>query len=110
MDLSPPQRQQELRDGLAALLASYGPSDWEGRIASEPGYDPLLWSELVSGGWVTLGFPQAAGGAGGGVGDLVVVAETLGEAPFPPRSKAGSCCADRRSSPRRERATGCGRC
>jgi len=77
MDLSPPQRQQELRDGVAALLASYGPSDREGRVSSEPGY-PQLWSELVSGGWVTLGFPQAAGGAGGGVGDLVVVAETLG--------------------------------
>jgi alkylation response protein AidB-like acyl-CoA dehydrogenase len=89
MDLSPPPGQQELRDGLAALLASFGPSDWERRIASEPGYDPLLWSALVSGGWVTHGFPQAAGGAGGGVGDLVVVAETLGGGPVPTPLQGG---------------------
>jgi alkylation response protein AidB-like acyl-CoA dehydrogenase len=83
MDLSPTQRQQELRDGLTALLASQGTSEWEKRVSSAPGYDLGLWSELVSGGWVTVGFPEALGGHGGGVGDLVVVAETLGGAHVP---------------------------
>jgi hypothetical protein len=78
MDLSPTQRQRELRDALTALLASHATSERDARDSSGPGYDPGLWSDLVSGGWVTVGFPEAFGGRGGGVGDLVVVAETLG--------------------------------
>jgi alkylation response protein AidB-like acyl-CoA dehydrogenase len=78
MDLSPPQRQQELRDGLSALLASHATSEGDARDSSEPGDDPGLWPDFVSGGWVTVGFPEASGGRGGGIGDLVVVAETLG--------------------------------
>jgi alkylation response protein AidB-like acyl-CoA dehydrogenase len=83
MDLSPTRRQQERRDGLTALLASHGTSEWGARVSSDSGYDPGLWSELMSGGWVTVGFPEALGGQGGGVGDLVVVAETLGGGPVP---------------------------
>jgi alkylation response protein AidB-like acyl-CoA dehydrogenase len=78
MDLSPPQRHQDLRDGLTALLASHATSEGDGRDPSGPGHDPGLWPDLVSGDWVTVGFPEASGGRGGGVGDLVVVAETLG--------------------------------
>jgi alkylation response protein AidB-like acyl-CoA dehydrogenase len=83
MDLWLTQRQQDLRDGLTGLLASHGTSGWEALVSSEPGYDAGLWSELLSGGWVTVGFPEALGGHGGGVGDLVVVAETLGGGPVP---------------------------
>jgi alkylation response protein AidB-like acyl-CoA dehydrogenase len=78
MDLSPTPRQQELRDGLTALLASRAGSELDARVSSEPGYDPDLWSGLVSAGWVTVGFPEPCGGRGGGIGDLVVVAESLG--------------------------------
>jgi alkylation response protein AidB-like acyl-CoA dehydrogenase len=78
MDLSPTQRQVELRDGLRALLASHAGPERHARDSSGPGDDPGLWSDLVSGGWATVGFPEAFGGRGGGVGDLVVVAETLG--------------------------------
>ena len=78
MDLSPPQRHQELRDGLSALVASHVTPEGDARDPSEPGDDPGLWPDLVSGGWVSFGFPEASGGRGGGVGDLVVVAETLG--------------------------------
>jgi hypothetical protein len=78
MDLLPPQRQQGLRDGLSALLASHATSERDARDSSGSGDDPGLWPDLVSGGWVTFGFPEAFGGRGGGVGDLVVVAETLG--------------------------------
>ena len=78
MDLSPPQRQVEIRDGLSAVLASHATSERDARDSSGSGYDPGLWPDLVSGGWVTVGFPEASGGRGGGVDDLVVVAETLG--------------------------------
>jgi len=78
MDLSPPQRLVELRDGLRALLASRATSEGDARDSSAPGYDLGLWSHLMSGGWVTAGFPEASGGRGGGVSDLVVVAEALG--------------------------------
>ena len=75
MDLSLTPQQQELRDGLASFLDARRPMDW--------GDDPRLWADLVSEGWVTVGFPEASGGRGGGVGDLVVVAETLGRVPLP---------------------------
>lgn len=83
MNLSPGQHQQDLRDGLAAFLAPRRTVEWEELVSSEPGYDPELWSDLVSGGWVTVGFPEADGGHGGGVGDLAVVAEALGRGPVP---------------------------
>ena len=83
MNLSPTQQRQDLRDGLTALLAARRTVDWEELVSSDLGYDPELWSDLVSGGWVTVGFPEADGGHGGGVGDLVVVAEALGRGPVP---------------------------
>jgi len=83
MDLSPTQRQRELRDGLTGFLASRATAEWEAVVSSEPGYDSHLWSELIAGGWVTVGFPEAFGGRGGGVGDLVLAAETLGGGPVP---------------------------
>jgi len=89
MDLALTPRHQELRGGLTTLLASHGTSEWGEGIASGTGYDPRLWSELVSGGWVTVGVPEAVGGRGGGVGDLVVVAETLGAGPVPTPFQAG---------------------
>jgi alkylation response protein AidB-like acyl-CoA dehydrogenase len=78
MDLAPTRRQVELRDGLRAFLASHATSEGDARDSSGLGDDPGPWPDLVSGGWVTAGFPEASGGRGGGIGDLVVVAETLG--------------------------------
>jgi 3-oxocholest-4-en-26-oyl-CoA dehydrogenase beta subunit len=83
MDLAPTPRQLELRDGVTALIAAHGTSGWEAGAASGPGFDAGLWSDLVAGGWVTVGFPVAFGGRGGGVSDLVAVAEALGGGPDP---------------------------
>jgi len=83
MDLSPTQRQEELRHGLTTFLESHGRPESESVDTADPAYDPGLWSALVSGGWVTVGFPDAVGGRGGGIGDLVVVAEALGRGPVP---------------------------
>jgi alkylation response protein AidB-like acyl-CoA dehydrogenase len=81
MDLLPTPRQDGLRDGLTSVLASRRGADQEEVVSSGPEYDPELWSDLMSEGWVTVGFPEALGGHGGGVGDLVAVAETLGKGP-----------------------------
>jgi alkylation response protein AidB-like acyl-CoA dehydrogenase len=81
MDLSPTQRQLEIRDGVTTVLAAHGASESDVPVSSEPGYDPGLWSELVSSGWVTVGFPEALGGRGGELSDLVVVGEALGNGP-----------------------------
>jgi alkylation response protein AidB-like acyl-CoA dehydrogenase len=89
MNLAPTQQQQDLHDGLTALLAARRTVGWEELVSSEPGYDAALWSDLVSGGWVTVGFPEADGGHGGGVGDLVVVAEALGRGPVPTPFQGG---------------------
>jgi alkylation response protein AidB-like acyl-CoA dehydrogenase len=83
MNLSPTHSQQDLREGLAALLATRPVMDWETQVSSEAGYDAALWSDLVAGGWVTVGFPEAKGGRGGGVAELVTVAETLGGGAVP---------------------------
>jgi alkylation response protein AidB-like acyl-CoA dehydrogenase len=80
MDLSPPPRQQELRDGLSVLLASHAATARRAGDSSGPDEDSGLWPDLVSGGWVTVGFPEESGGRGGGLHDLVVVAEALGGA------------------------------
>jgi 3-oxocholest-4-en-26-oyl-CoA dehydrogenase beta subunit len=81
MELSPTPRQREIRDGLTTVLAAHGPSEWDAPVSVESGYDPGLWSELVSAGWVSFGFPEAFGGRGGEVSDLVAVAEALGKGP-----------------------------
>jgi alkylation response protein AidB-like acyl-CoA dehydrogenase len=83
MDLFPTKRQQDLRDGLTALFGPRGTPQWEATVSSAPGYDRGLWSDLMAGGWVTAGFPEALGGQGGGLGDVVVVAGTLGAGPVP---------------------------
>ena len=111
MDLSPTPRQVELRDGLSALLAGRDGATWEACVTSEPGYDRGLWSELVSGGWVTVGFPEAAGGSwrgsggpGGGGGSPGGRARP-GALPW--RHRAVRAGPSRRTPPR---AAGCGTC
>ena len=66
MDLSPTQRQRELRDGLTAFLGSHATSEWEAVVSSEPRYDARLWSELLRGGGRRSASPKRSEvGAGG---------------------------------------------
>ena len=60
MDLSPTQRQRELRDGLTAFLTSHATSQWEAVVSSVPGYDARLWSELLVGGLGDGRLPRSA--------------------------------------------------
>jgi alkylation response protein AidB-like acyl-CoA dehydrogenase len=47
-------------------------------LEAGPGYDESVWREIVDLGWVGIALPEAAGGAGLGVGALVPVVEAMG--------------------------------
>ena len=84
MDLSFTTRQTDLIRDIRSLLAErFDPTRWEEVVATAPGYDRGLWADLMTGGRVTIGFPEALGGGGGGVSDLAIVAEELGRGPVP---------------------------
>jgi alkylation response protein AidB-like acyl-CoA dehydrogenase len=62
--------------------------------AAEPlGFDPALWARLAELGAPAMGLPEAAGGGGAALGDLVVVADALGRSvapvPFVDHAAAG---------------------
>jgi alkylation response protein AidB-like acyl-CoA dehydrogenase len=83
-DVSLAPEQGELRSAFAALFEKESPP---ARVrASEPlGFDRDLWSTLVAAGALTMSLPEAAGGDGGGLVDVALVAEQLGRraAPVP---------------------------
>ncbi len=81
-DLSKPQRllQKSARD----LFARTCPAERVRELmATDTALHPELWSELADQGWLGIHLPEASGGLGLSVVDLVVVAEEMGRACFP---------------------------
>ncbi len=76
--------QEELRTAFRALFTKECPPE---RVrASEPlGFDRELWRTLVETGVLTMALPESAGGDGGGLVEVALVAEELGRrvAPAP---------------------------
>jgi alkylation response protein AidB-like acyl-CoA dehydrogenase len=76
--------QEELRAAFRALFTKECPPE---RVrASEPlGFDRELWRTLVETGVLTMALPESAGGDGGGLVEVALVAEELGRrvAPVP---------------------------
>lgn len=69
----------QLRDSLARWLADRPDRSGRGRADAEPGAPP--WRDLARDlGLLGAGFPEAAGGLGGGLRAHLLIAETLGEA------------------------------
>jgi alkylation response protein AidB-like acyl-CoA dehydrogenase len=83
-DASLSPEQEELREAFRALFTKECPPE---RVrASEPaGSDPDLWRTLVDTGALTMALPESAGGDGGGLVEVALVAEELGRrvAPVP---------------------------
>jgi alkylation response protein AidB-like acyl-CoA dehydrogenase len=83
-DASLSAEQEELREAFRALFTRECPAE---RVrASEPrGFDPDLWRTLVDTGALTMAVPETAGGDGGGLVEVALVAEELGRrvAPVP---------------------------
>ena len=90
MNLTLTQRQRTFVAGLESLLADRpATTRWDQQVSRAPGYDQGLWSELMVGRWVTVGFPEEFGGRGGGVSDMVLLAEVVGAGPVPGPFHAG---------------------
>jgi alkylation response protein AidB-like acyl-CoA dehydrogenase len=50
------------------------------QLETETGFDPALWSEMVSLGWTGIALPESCGGSGLGVATVVPVVESMGRA------------------------------
>lgn len=77
MDLSFSVEQEQLRDTVTSLLDKHSPPE-RVRAAEPLGFDPELWDRLAELGVPSIGFAEAAGGLGGGLLDLGVIAAAAG--------------------------------
>jgi 3-oxocholest-4-en-26-oyl-CoA dehydrogenase beta subunit len=86
MDIDLEQHQVDLADTARRFFTTRSTISavraWE---VSEAGFAPELWAEMAGLGWLQLGHPESAGGAGGGVLELSVVYQAMGRtlAPVP---------------------------
>jgi alkylation response protein AidB-like acyl-CoA dehydrogenase len=81
-DYSLTDEQAAVRDAFREFLAEQCPAS-RVRAAEPLGYDAKLWRQLTDLGAATMGLPEAAGGDGAGLLDLVIVAEEVGGALAP---------------------------
>jgi alkylation response protein AidB-like acyl-CoA dehydrogenase len=70
--------QDELRDGVRAMLARECPISLVREVVEKGGTPDALWSQMVELGWPALTVQEAAGGLGMGAVELAVVVEELG--------------------------------
>src|ERR1700722_1701358 len=86
MDIDLEQHQVDLADTARRFFEARSTVGavraWE---ASEPGFAAGLWAEMAGLGWLRIGHPESAGGAGGGVLELSVIYQAMGRtlAPVP---------------------------
>jgi alkylation response protein AidB-like acyl-CoA dehydrogenase len=70
--------QDELRDGVRAMLARECPISLVREVVEKGATPDALWSQMVELGWPALTVPERAGGLGMGTVELAVVVEELG--------------------------------
>jgi alkylation response protein AidB-like acyl-CoA dehydrogenase len=76
--------QEQLRTAVRRWLEQRSPATHVRAMEDDPtGITDELWDELVSLGWTALLVPEAQGGGGGGLVDVVPVLEEIGRAAFP---------------------------
>jgi alkylation response protein AidB-like acyl-CoA dehydrogenase len=86
MDIDLEQHQADLGEIARRFFESRSPASavraWE---SSQAGYSTELWREMAALGWLQLGHPEPAGGAGGGTLELSVLYQAMGRtlAPVP---------------------------
>src|SRR5258707_12725875 len=79
MEFARSEAQEMLEASVRGFLSDGLPMERRGAIASEGnGLDPELWAGLVAQGITGLAVPERHGGAGLGVLDAAVAAESLG--------------------------------
>lgn len=78
------EEQELLRQEVRKFLDANAPMEVVRRLAETPeGFSRELWQQMSALGWVGLVIPEAHGGAGLGMVDLVVVLEETGRTLFP---------------------------
>ena len=84
MDLALTDEQSAVREAFAALFAKEAPTTRVREVEAE-GIDRNLWATVHEMGAFDLGLPEAYGGGGGGLVELVLIAEEAGRriAPIP---------------------------
>jgi alkylation response protein AidB-like acyl-CoA dehydrogenase len=70
--------QDELRDGVRAMLARECPIALVREVVEKGATPDALWAQMVELGWPALTVPEQAGGLGMGAVELAVVVEELG--------------------------------
>lgn len=87
MDLVLTQEQRLVREEAQRLFAEQAPADRVRRtVEAGTGFDATLWQSIAGElGWCAMAIPEAYGGIGLGVTELVLLMETAGErlAPIP---------------------------
>ncbi|MDX6326839.1 MAG: hypothetical protein QOK15_3193 [Nocardioidaceae bacterium] len=84
MEFALDEDQQALQSSVKAFLADHAPATavraW---IDGDRGLPDPVWTAMTDLGWVGLLVPEAAGGAGAGLLEMMVVLEEMGRAPLP---------------------------
>jgi alkylation response protein AidB-like acyl-CoA dehydrogenase len=84
MDLTLGPEQETIRDSIRGLLDARLPLARVRALAEqEPGVDDAAWREAASLGWFGLGLPEAAGGAGYGLPEEMILFVELGRSLAP---------------------------
>jgi alkylation response protein AidB-like acyl-CoA dehydrogenase len=84
VDFELSDEQVLLRDASRRLLETHSPLTEVRRLAdTDNGFDPEVWARGAELGWPVLAVSEDAGGAGGDLVDLAIVAEELGRMVHP---------------------------
>ncbi|MDQ3294370.1 MAG: acyl-CoA/acyl-ACP dehydrogenase, partial [Actinomycetota bacterium] len=84
MDFTFGAEQEELRGAVRGWLGRHAPIGHLQAMEDDPvGTTDEQWGELVGLGWTSLLVPEANGGGGGGLVDVVPVLEEVGRVPYP---------------------------
>ena len=78
MDLSYSDEQQHLRENLSSFFSKESTPE-RVRAAEPSGFDPELWDKIAAMGLPTMAVPEARGGGGATLLDLVLTAEEFGK-------------------------------
>jgi alkylation response protein AidB-like acyl-CoA dehydrogenase len=84
MDIGFSEEQELLRDTARKFLDSQCDTKFVRRMmATETAVTPEFWRQLAENGWLGIAFPEADGGSGLGLVDLVVLMEEIGRVAMP---------------------------
>src|SRR5438876_10459883 len=84
MDISFSEEQELLRDAARKFLDGECDTRFvRCMMATEEAVTPEFWQQLAANGWLGITYPEADGGAGLGLLDLVVLMEEIGRAVMP---------------------------